>query len=210
MYAISLGDDGAELRPLEPWHAEEFLAHLERGREFINQYVPFGSKATDVATARAALQRYADMRAADTGSLHGLWLDGRLVGGVLFLNFDAADANCEVGCWLEPMRHRTRAGHPGHAGADRLRGGAARHPAGRVDRLRGEHAQPGRGPAAGNDPRRRPCGSRTPIVGCGTTSRCGPCSPRSGATHARAALTTIIKGPLRERPYGARYGNQDC
>ncbi|WP_062641851.1 GNAT family N-acetyltransferase [Streptomyces maremycinicus] len=102
MYAISLGDDGAELRPLEPWHAEEFLAHLERGREFINQYVPFGSKATDVAGAREALQRYADMRAADTGSLHGLWLDGTLVGGVLFLNFDAEDGNCEVGCWLEP------------------------------------------------------------------------------------------------------------
>ncbi|MER5376535.1 GNAT family protein [Streptomyces sp. NPDC002553] len=102
MYAISLGDDGAELRPLEPWHAEEFLAHLERGREFINRFVPFGSKATDVDTARELLQRYADMRAADTGSLHGLWLDGRLVGGVLFLNFDAEQGNCEVGCWLEP------------------------------------------------------------------------------------------------------------
>lgn len=102
MYAIPLGDEGAELRPLEPWHAEEFLAHLERGRDFINQYVSFGSKATDVASARTALQRYADMRAADTGSLHGIWLDGRLVGGVLFLNFDAEAANCEVGCWLEP------------------------------------------------------------------------------------------------------------
>lgn len=102
MYAISLGDDGAELRPLEPWYAEEFLAHLERGREFINQYVPFGSTATGVASAREVLQRYADMRAADTGSLHGLWLDGKLVGGVLFLNFDAENANCEVGCWLEP------------------------------------------------------------------------------------------------------------
>ncbi|WP_327431925.1 GNAT family N-acetyltransferase [Streptomyces sp. NBC_01236] len=102
MYAISLGDDGAELRPLEPWHAEEFLAHLDRGREFINQYVPFGSKATDVAGAREVLQRYADMRAADTGSLHGLWLDGKLVGGVLFLNFDAERGNSEVGCWLEP------------------------------------------------------------------------------------------------------------
>ncbi|MFI5823950.1 GNAT family N-acetyltransferase [Streptomyces rishiriensis] len=102
MYAISLGDDGAELRPLEPWHAEEFLAHLERGREFINRYIPFGSKATDPAGAREVLQRYADMRAADTGSLHGLWLDGRLVGGVLFLNFDAEAGNCEVGCWLEP------------------------------------------------------------------------------------------------------------
>ncbi|GLW48340.1 N-acetyltransferase [Streptomyces sp. NBRC 14336] len=102
MYAISLGDDGAELRPLEPWHAEEFLAHLERGRDFINQYIPFASKATDTAGARAVLQRYADMRAADTGSLHGLWLDGKLVGGVLFLNFDAEAGNCEIGCWLEP------------------------------------------------------------------------------------------------------------
>ncbi|MER5756665.1 GNAT family protein [Streptomyces sp. NPDC002088] len=102
MYAISLGDDGAELRPLEPWHAEEFLAHLDRGREFIGQFIAFGSKETDVASTRAMLQRYADMRAADTGSLHGLWLNGKLVGGVLFLNFDAANGNCEVGCWLEP------------------------------------------------------------------------------------------------------------
>ncbi|GAA2267186.1 GNAT family protein [Streptomyces atrovirens] len=102
MYAIRLGDDGAELRPLEPWHAEEFLAHLDRGREFINQYVPFGSKATDVAGAREVLRRYADWRAADTASLHGLWLDGTLVGGVLTLNFDAGNGSCEVGCWLEP------------------------------------------------------------------------------------------------------------
>ena len=102
MYAIRLGDDGAELRPLEPWHAEEFLAHLDRGREFINRYVPFGSRATDVAGAREVLQRYADGRAADTASLHGLWLDGTLVGGVLTLNFDAANGTCEVGCWLEP------------------------------------------------------------------------------------------------------------
>jgi hypothetical protein len=29
------GDDGAELRPLEAWRAEEFLGHIDRGREFI-------------------------------------------------------------------------------------------------------------------------------------------------------------------------------
>ncbi|MEV5318909.1 GNAT family protein [Streptomyces sp. NPDC052687] len=102
MYAISLGDDGAELRPLEPWHAEEFLHHLDRGREFINRFVPFGEQATDVAGARELLQRYADGRAADHRSLHGIWLDGTLVGGVLCLNFDAAQGTCEVGCWLEP------------------------------------------------------------------------------------------------------------
>ncbi|MEU5366122.1 GNAT family protein [Streptomyces sp. NPDC005925] len=107
MYAIPLGapgDDGkrVELRPLEPWHGEEFLAHLNRGREFINRFIPFGATAMDLDGARDVLQRYADRRAADTGSLHGLWLDGRLVGGVLLLNFDAANGTCEAGCWLEP------------------------------------------------------------------------------------------------------------
>ena len=102
MYAISLGDDGTELRPLEPWHAEEFLAHLDRGRDFITRHIPFGMKSTDLDSAREQLQRYADHRAADTGSLHGIWLDGKLVGGVLFLNFIAEQGNCEVGCWLEP------------------------------------------------------------------------------------------------------------
>ncbi|MGW3148642.1 MULTISPECIES: GNAT family N-acetyltransferase [Streptomyces] len=102
MYAISLGDDGAELRPLDPWHAGEFLAHLDRGREFIGQYIGFGARETDVDSARALLTGYAEKRAADSGSLHGIWLDGKLVGGVLFRTFDTAQGNCEVGCWLEP------------------------------------------------------------------------------------------------------------
>ncbi|WP_329570072.1 GNAT family N-acetyltransferase [Streptomyces sp. NBC_01361] len=102
MYTISLGDDGAELRPLETWHAEQFLAHLERGREFIGQHIGFGSNVKDVASARDLLKSYADKRAADSGSLHGLWLDGTLVGGLLFRIFDAEGGNCEIGCWLEP------------------------------------------------------------------------------------------------------------
>ncbi|MEU6573839.1 GNAT family protein [Streptomyces sp. NPDC046805] len=102
MYARSLGDDGAELRPLEPWHAEEFLAHLDRGREFIGQYIAFGAGATDVDSARVLLTAYADKRTADAGSLHGIWLEGKLVGGVLFRTFDAQQGNCEAGCWLEP------------------------------------------------------------------------------------------------------------
>ncbi|MER6981144.1 GNAT family N-acetyltransferase [Streptomyces carpinensis] len=102
MYAIPLGDDGAELRPLDPWHAEEFLAHLDRGRDFIGQYIAFGSRERDVDSARALLTRYAEKRAADSGSLHGIWLGGKLVGGVLFRTFDAEQGTCEVGCWLEP------------------------------------------------------------------------------------------------------------
>ncbi len=72
------------------------------GRAFINRFIPFGSQATDLDAAREALQRYADLRAADSAFVHGLWLDGTLVGGVLALHVDAAAGTCELGCWLEP------------------------------------------------------------------------------------------------------------
>ncbi|HEY8981010.1 MAG TPA: GNAT family protein [Streptomyces sp.] len=102
MYGVSLGDDGAELRPLETWHAQELLAHFDRGREHIGQFIPFGQRETDVDSTRALLKRYADKRVEDSGSLHGIWYDGKLVGGVLFRTFDAQTGVCEVGCWLEP------------------------------------------------------------------------------------------------------------
>ncbi|MET9924554.1 MULTISPECIES: GNAT family protein [unclassified Streptomyces] len=102
MFAVSLGEDGAELRPLEVWQAEEFLAHMDRARELVDPWIPFASFATDVDSARALLQRYADKQAADTGRLHGIWLDSTLVGGVLFRTFDARTGTCEIGVWLEP------------------------------------------------------------------------------------------------------------
>ncbi|MFJ6749218.1 GNAT family N-acetyltransferase [Streptomyces sp. NPDC091266] len=101
MFAKSLGD-GAELRPLEPWQAEEFLAHMNRGRDYIGRYVGLPDAAADLDSARGWLQSYADKAATDTGRLYGIWLDGLLVGGVLFRVFDARDGNCEAGCWLEP------------------------------------------------------------------------------------------------------------
>lgn len=101
VFALSLGDDGAELRPLEPWHAEEYFAHIDRGREYIGQYIALSDRATDLASATAFLQSYADKAAADSGRIYGIWADGVLVGGVLFRTFDAKSGNCEVGCWLE-------------------------------------------------------------------------------------------------------------
>lgn len=102
MYAISLGDDGAELRPLEPWQAEEFLAHVDRGREFIGQCNGLPDVVTDLESSRAFLQAYADKTAADTGRLHGIRVDGALVGAVLFRRLDVAQGIAEAGCWLEP------------------------------------------------------------------------------------------------------------
>ncbi|MFI0780628.1 GNAT family N-acetyltransferase [Streptomyces sp. NPDC021212] len=102
MYAISLGDDGAELRPLEPWQAEEFLAHMERGREFIGQHIALADAVTDLASSRRFLESYAHKAATDTGRIYGIWTDGKLVGGVLFRTMDIAQGTAEAGCWLEP------------------------------------------------------------------------------------------------------------
>lgn len=47
MYAISLGGDDSELRPPEPWRAEELLVHIDRGREFIGQHDARRGTTTD-------------------------------------------------------------------------------------------------------------------------------------------------------------------
>ncbi|MEV4759412.1 GNAT family protein [Micromonospora sp. NPDC049559] len=101
MFVIDLGD-GAELRPLEPWQAEEFLAHMDRARATVDPWIPWASRSTDLDSARATLQRYADLAARDAGRLYGIWLDGMLVGGTMFVSFDATYGVCEIGCWLEP------------------------------------------------------------------------------------------------------------
>ncbi|MEU2066118.1 GNAT family N-acetyltransferase [Streptomyces anulatus] len=94
--------DNAELRPLEPHHAEEFLAHIDRARTHIAPWVGAGFVAADLDAARTVLQRYADEGAADRRRLYGIWLDGVLAGGTMFVSFDTDLGLCEIGCWLEP------------------------------------------------------------------------------------------------------------
>ncbi|MFG3698006.1 GNAT family N-acetyltransferase [Micromonospora sp. NPDC047620] len=101
MFALSLTED-VEMRPLEPWRAEEFLAHLDRARVHIAPWVPSSFVATDLDSARAVLQRAADRWARDAGGIWGLWRQGTLVGGVMLVSFDTARGVCEAGCWLEP------------------------------------------------------------------------------------------------------------
>ncbi|MCM2576733.1 GNAT family N-acetyltransferase [Streptomyces meridianus] len=101
MFTVDLGD-GAELRPLEPWQAPEFLAHIDRARAGVDPWIPWATRTTDLESAVKVLRSYADRQAADTGRIYGIWLDGSLVGGVMFPVFDTESGVCEIGCWLEP------------------------------------------------------------------------------------------------------------
>lgn len=101
MFEASLGD-GVELRPLVPELAEEFAAHMDRGREYIGRYVAIADVVSDVEAARKFLEAYAEKTVADTGRIWGIWLDGMLIGGVLFRTMDFRMESAEAGCWLEP------------------------------------------------------------------------------------------------------------
>jgi RimJ/RimL family protein N-acetyltransferase len=106
MFATTLTPD-AELRPLEPHHAEEFAAHMDRAREHIRPWVGPSFVTSDVEGARATLQKYADGAARDGIRIFGIWLEElpgapTLVGGVMFVEFNPAAGTCELGCWLEP------------------------------------------------------------------------------------------------------------
>ncbi|MFJ9417268.1 GNAT family N-acetyltransferase [Streptomyces sp. NPDC101227] len=100
MFTLPL-DDHAQLRPLEPWQAEEFLAHIDRARDSVDPWIPWATFSSDLDSATATLQRYADRLAQDGGRICGIWLDDTLVGGVMFTRFESDSGVCEIGCWVE-------------------------------------------------------------------------------------------------------------
>ncbi|MEU8077415.1 GNAT family protein [Catellatospora citrea] len=94
--------DTAEMRALEPHHAAQFAAFIERHREHLAPWLPWAATLTDDPQTRTWLQRYADDTARDGGRIYGIWLDGELVGGTLFRTFDTRFRTAEIGVWLAP------------------------------------------------------------------------------------------------------------
>jgi ribosomal-protein-serine acetyltransferase len=107
MFTVSLGPS-AELRPLEPYEAATFLALIERERDHFGVWLPWAISIDDEAKAKAFLDRLADRQSAGHGRGFAIWLDGEMVGGLLFRVFNAEAGNCEIGVWL--AQHATDQG----------------------------------------------------------------------------------------------------
>jgi ribosomal-protein-serine acetyltransferase len=101
MLSLRLTDD-AELRALEPWRADELSQHLAAAQEYLTPWLPWVEAAATVDGAAKFLQRYADAQARGEGRVLGIWVDGKLSGGVLFRVWENASGMCEVGVWLAP------------------------------------------------------------------------------------------------------------
>ncbi|WP_310962525.1 GNAT family N-acetyltransferase [Nocardioides terrisoli] len=98
MFVYDLGG-GAALGPLEPWHAEQFLAAVDGDRTHIKQ-LAFAYHVRTVDESRTFLQRFADAHASDARHLAGLWHGDRLIGIVGFPEFSVAMRRCEIGVWI--------------------------------------------------------------------------------------------------------------
>jgi ribosomal-protein-serine acetyltransferase len=99
MFAVRIAED-AELRPLEPWQAAEFMAHIDKARANIEPHISWAELIVDEEKAGSFLQRYANRQAEDEGRIYGIWLAGELVGGLLFRTFETGWGSCEIGVWL--------------------------------------------------------------------------------------------------------------
>lgn len=104
MFSLEVGP--AQLRDLEPWHAEHLAEMLQRPDHDLYEWLPAWQSFEDVGEAARFVQRYVDGRAEGTRRLFGLWLDGELVGGTLFPRIEGSGTG-EIGVFLAaPARGR--------------------------------------------------------------------------------------------------------
>lgn len=101
MLSTRLTDD-AELRPLEPWQAEEFAQHIAAAQDYLSEFLPWPRVTAEPEGAAAFLQRYADAQARNEGRVLGIWVEDKLMGGILFRVWDNKTGVCELGVWLAP------------------------------------------------------------------------------------------------------------
>jgi ribosomal-protein-serine acetyltransferase len=99
MFRHDLGD-GADLRFLELRHAPEFLAFVLANTEHLGVWLEWGHSIQTLEQAQNFIKRGITRYADDGLPLVGIWLENRLVGGILFFPLEARAKSTMIGYWL--------------------------------------------------------------------------------------------------------------
>lgn len=98
--------ENAELRLLEPRHADEMYALVEQNREHLGRWLSWvASRRSVTGTAQyitQCLQRFAE----DGSPLCGIWSHGKLAGVIDLLGIGARSRCAEIGYWLDAGSQR--------------------------------------------------------------------------------------------------------
>ena len=89
-----------ELRLLAPYDAAALLELMESDRSHFEAWLPWAREIKSVADARAFIGRGTQRFVEQGTPWIGVWLDGAMVGGVLFWPIDEKGRHVELGYWL--------------------------------------------------------------------------------------------------------------
>lgn len=99
MFKYDLGD-GAELRILELRHANEFLEFVAENRPHLAEWLGWADQITTLEAAQNFINRGITRFAEDGLPWVGIWLHGRMAGGILFFPVDKRIRATDIGYWL--------------------------------------------------------------------------------------------------------------
>ncbi len=99
MFSYTLGE-GAELRILEVRHASEFLAFVETNRDYLGAWLEWAHTMNTLEQAENFIQRGLKRYIEDGLPWVGIWLEQRLVGGILFFPVEKNIQATMIGYWL--------------------------------------------------------------------------------------------------------------
>jgi ribosomal-protein-serine acetyltransferase len=93
-------DDGADLRFLELRHAPAFLEFVLANRDYLGIWLEWGHTIQTLEQAQAFIKRGITRYAEDGLPWVGIWLENRMVGGILFFPVDTRAKSTMIGYWL--------------------------------------------------------------------------------------------------------------
>lgn len=93
-------DDATRIRPLEPDDAPTLYQLIESSRDHLDRWLRWSNSIQSQADAAATIARYVAKRSSGTGFHSGIWVHGRLAGGIVCRDLDPVSRNAEIGYWL--------------------------------------------------------------------------------------------------------------
>jgi ribosomal-protein-serine acetyltransferase len=99
MFKHDLGD-GADLRFLEMRHAPEFLGFVLANTDHLSVWLEWGHTIQTLEQAQNFIKRGITRYAEDGLPWVGIWLENKLVGGILFFPVDRQANSTMIGYWL--------------------------------------------------------------------------------------------------------------
>lgn len=90
-----------ELRPVEPSHAQQLFAVIDRNRAHLRRWLPWVDATKSIDDEQAFITRDLARRKTD-GAFHcAIFENGALVGGIGLHSIDPPNRKAEIGYWLD-------------------------------------------------------------------------------------------------------------